>query len=281
MGADGGREARAHVLADEMNRRIVSLLGETAGPLRVEALAARLVDGDVDVAPAEEYEQRVQQLVVDLHHGRLPRLADVDLVEYDPTRSVVERPASATSRVDWTPEALTDAVIDHLGTPAANDDTTAVIEGRDGVIQAGRRLVENAEAELFFIYVSTALLQEECIACCERAIDRDVEIFLGSPATEVRELGRARLPDATIWEPQRDWWGKQAPRRVGRLVLADRQRVMLGILDRTDGSHEPVETAIVGHGRSHPIVVLVRDLLGPRLDHLDFQSDAFSDELPT
>ena len=54
--------------------------------------------------------------------------------------------------------------------------------------------------------------------------------------------------------------------------------IQLTALADTD---DPVETAIVGHGRSHPVVVLVRDLLGPRLDHLDFQSDAFSDELPT
>ncbi len=281
MARHRGQEGRARALADETNHEVVSVLAETSGSLRVEALAARLVDRSVEIAPADGYERAVEALAVDLHHDRLPRLAELDLVEYDPEASVVSRPASATGDVEWTPAALTDAVVDHLGSSAADDDSTAVIEGRDAVIQTGRRLVDGAEAELFFIYVSTALLGEECIACCERALERGVDISLGSPDTEVRELGQARLPDATVWEPQRDWWGKQAPRRVGRLVFADRRRVMLGILDNSEAGDDPVETAVVGHGQSHPLVVLVRDLLGPRLDHLDFQSDAFSGELPS
>ncbi len=37
---------------------------------------------------------------------------------------------------------------------------------------------------------------------------------------------------------------------------------------------------MVGDGRANPLVTLVRELLGPRLEHLDYQSDQFLDELP-
>jgi hypothetical protein len=40
------------------------------------------------------------------------------------------------------------------------------------------------------------------------------------------------------------------------------------------------ETAVIGAGEDNPLVVLVRELLGPRLDHLDYQSENFRSELP-
>lgn len=48
---------------------------------------------------------------------------------------------------------------------------------------------------------------------------------------------------------------------------------MLALLDEpgADGQY-PEEKAMVGGGVDNPLVVLVRELLGPRLDHLDYQS---------
>lgn len=41
----------------------------------------------------------------------------------------------------------------------------------------------------------------------------------------------------------------------------------------------PEEVALVGEGEANPLVVLARELLGPRLDHLDYQTDDFISNL--
>lgn len=133
------------------------------------------------------------------------------------------------------------------------------------------------------MYVSTELLEDDCLHHARAAVDRGVEMFMGSRDADVRALTREHLPEATIWEPRRGWVGSPGGYpKVGRLVLVDRRKVMLALLDEPgSGGDGPGETAMVGEGEANPLVVLVRTLLGPRLDHLDLQSTDFRSELPT
>lgn len=64
--------------------------------------------------------------------------------------------------------------------------------------------------------------------------------------------------------------------------LADRRKVTLAVPDEpTDEGTNPPETAVVGEGEENSLVVPVRELLGSRLDHLDYQAADFGGELPT
>ncbi|RDI71782.1 hypothetical protein DWB78_08610 [Halopelagius longus] len=61
--------------------------------------------------------------------------------------------------------------------------------------------------------------------------------------------------------------------------MADREAILLGSIGESNGA--PVETAITGEDNS--LVILMRDLLGnrlDRLDRLDRQSADFLDHLP-
>ncbi len=77
-----------------------------------------------------------------------------------------------------------------------------------------------------------------------------------------------------------DWMYEQSNfPKVSRLIVADRESVVVGLWrDGPDGSKS--EVAMVGEGKTNPLVVLVRELLGSRLDHLDYQSDDFLGNLP-
>ncbi len=121
---------------------------------------------------------------------------------------------------------------------------------------------------------------EECLPHAERAIERGAELYAGTKSREAREFFRDRLPEATIWEPQMDWMHEHSSYpKVSRLIVADRAKVVVGLWDE-DADGVKTETAIVGEGTTNPLVVLVRELLGPRLDHLDYQSDEFLGSLP-
>ena len=62
-------------------------------------------------------------------------------------------------------------------------------------------------------------------------------------------------------------------------MFADREAVMIGTLGEGDnGDYD--ETAITGEGENNSLVVLLREMLGSRLDHLDAQSEDFLTQIP-
>lgn len=280
MDPDPTSDDSARIVADPDNRFLVTAVEAADGPVSVEALARRLVDRRAAVVPTDEYETRVERATLELHHDRLPRLADAGLIEYDPEANVATRRAPALDASVGGDGASVEAVVEHLRPDRAEDDATGTLDGRESIIRYGRRLADEAEEELFCMYVDTDLLEAECIGRAAAALDRGVEMYVGSGNASVRDLTRRSLPRATIWEPQLDWLNPPSYPRVGRLVLVDRRKLMLAVLEAPppDGTH-PDERAVVAEGADHPLVVLVRELMGSRLDHLDRQSADFRGEL--
>lgn len=282
MTLDPRTETRIRLLADGTNLAVLAALDDADESLHVRTLAERLVEDEVEVVRAAEYEQRIEETVVSLHHDRLPRLAEADLLEYDPRTNEVEARGADQPTTAWEDGQLTDAALEYLQRSRALTEEFVLLQDRESVVRQGRTFAAEAEEELFCLYESPVLLQEECVTRVQRALDRGVRLYVGSRDPAVRDLARDLLPEATVWEPQTDWLNDSSLPRIGRLVLADRRKVMLAVLDGepTDATN-PDEAAIVGEGPSHPLVVLVRDLLGSRLDHLDYQSEEFTGQLPS
>lgn len=284
MGLDPCTDEHLQLLADTSNRAIMTILDDTRQALTVEEVAERLVDHNVDIVSEAEYEQHFEETLISLHHHRLPKLADAGLLKYDHEATIVRsRDTTGPADAKWHEVTSIADVARYLGTDyRASEGDIGVLEGRQSVIEYGRQLADEAREELFCMYVSTDLLEKECVRRAQKAVNRGVTMYMGSQNPEVRELTRQHLPEATIWEPQLDWLNTPTYPRVGRLVLIDRRKVMLAILEESSSdSTNPGETAVVAEGEDHPIVVLVRELLGARIDHLDFQSDEFTSELPS
>ena len=268
--------------SDSLARDVLTELDDATEPLHVADLAERLLRREEAMIETGEWDRLLERKRITLHHDVLPRLSETGVVDYDTDANVVSRRGDVPVEVDWLDgDAFYRALAEFRTSRPPEEESVGVIPGRRGVIEYGRELADEAEDELFCMYVSTDLLEDECLRRAAAAIDRGVEMYLGSRTAEVRDLTREHLPDATLWEPQRDWL--TAPSgypKVGRLVLVDRRTVMLALLERpgSDGS-SPEETALVGEGRDNPLVVLVRELLGPRLDHLDYQSANFQRQL--
>lgn len=265
------KQKQVELLSNARNRAIISKLEETNGPIYVVDLAEQLVEREIDVVSTEEYELQLERMVLALHHDQLPKLAEADLIEYNHETNTVERCATPRLGVEWLDE-ITKALKTQLEPHEADDQSIGVINGSDSIVEYGRQLCDEATEELFCMYISAELLADECVRRVKAANQRDVHVYMGSEDACVRDATRKHCPDATIWEPQLDWMNTPTYPRVARLILADRKKVMLAIIDDADGNEpEPVETALVGNGESNPLVVLVRELLGQRLDHLDFQ----------
>lgn len=281
MNFDPRTEDQLQLLCDARNRAICDILTEADGALHVKELADQLVARDVNVVSSATYDDKLDTAYIELHHNRLPKLAEVDLVEYDPDANLVSQKSQPASKVDWQNEKNLTTLVRHLPTTHEGEEgDVGVIEGLGSAFEYARKLADEAEEELFTLYVTTDLLEDECVRHGESALDRGVTIFIGSQNERVRELCREGLPDATVWEPQLDWLNTSTYPRVGRLILMDRRKVMLSVLtEPPSGEGSPEEIALIGDGEDNTLVVLVRELLGPRLDHLDYQNGDFRGNL--
>lgn len=278
--SDGHRWQNAGV--ESAYQILLNVLDDADESVHVNELAERLVKRGETLMDAERYEDAVERERISLHHNVLPRLAKSGVIEYDPESNIVSPKNVRIQNIDWLKEdSIAEALSSLRNGGPADTDAIGVLHGRQAVIEHGRSLADEAEDELFCLYVSTDLLEDECLHHAADALARGVEMCMGSRNEVVRDLTRRHLPEATIWEPQRGLLNAPVGYpKVGRLVLADRRKVMLAILEEPapDGEH-PQETAMVGEGEENPLVVLVRELLGPRLDHLDYQSTDFQSQL--
>lgn len=276
------QEQIIRLLAEPRNRAILSSLNDAAQSLTVDELAEQLIScGAISLASPVDDDER-EHLQISLHHRDLPRLAEAGLVAYDPDQNIVEYENYPSVEAEWLETEMFDELLSCFEPIlSASEETIGMVEGREDVIEYGRYLLDEADDELFLMCVGTDLFEDECVRCAKNAMDRGVNVYVGSHNPEVRDFARNNLPEATIWEPQLDWMNNpsQYP-TVGRLVFADREKLMLAMLDDPDSTDSMGVNAIVGDGAENPLVVLVRELLGSRLDHLDYQSSDFLEELP-
>ncbi|WP_225336090.1 DUF7344 domain-containing protein [Halomicrobium urmianum] len=280
MTTDRNSDETVDLLQDERNRAILNILHETSEPLSVGSLAEALVDRNHSILSAAEYEETLEQISISLHHNRLPRLSAAGLVEYDPQENTAT--FSATDiEAEWHNIEMIEEALTTLQPGDDGTDDIGVITGRTSVLEAGQSIADSASEELFCMYTSDELFEEDCMRSLQEALDRRVEIYAGSRDEDVLEFYQERLPEATLWEPQLDWMNSESTEpRIEWLILADREQVALSIRNADNDGKGEQARAIVGNGSDNPFVVLVRELLGPRLDHLDFQSEDFRDHLP-
>lgn len=247
-------------------------------------LTAQILTDEANAYDMPADEDELEAVHISLHHTKLPRLDEAGLVTYNREENLVSYKNSPSVEATWINVEMVSELVSCLRSRShVTDDTIGVIEGRENVIEYARHLTEEAEKEVFCINVSEDWFEEACLRehHAADAIERGVDIALGSTNPRVRERVRDHLPEATVWEPQLDWMHDSSTYpTVGRLVFTDRTKIMVAILTESDVDGTTTETAIVGEGDENPLVILVRELLGPRLDHLDYQSDDFLDELP-
>ncbi|ELY69311.1 DUF7344 domain-containing protein [Natrinema versiforme] len=282
-------------LADDRRRTVLAVLSDQYHPIATETLARDVAAREADVSQREVSQERVDEVRVSLVHVHLPQLCEATLVGYDEADETkrVSYEGHPAVRAEWIqPADSALATTGSTGTDAATDVDAPVngtaetdvrtLEGRDTIIATGQSLCERAEDELFLMFTTTGLLEEGCFRQIEDAVDRGVDVYLGSRDPRVRELVGERVPEVVLWEPQLDWLNLPPEgESVGRLVFADREAIMLGTLGQPladDGEY--AETAILGEGPHNGLVVLMRQMLGSRLDELDARSMDRRSQLP-
>ncbi|ADB63576.1 hypothetical protein Htur_4807 (plasmid) [Haloterrigena turkmenica DSM 5511] len=271
------------VLANLMYKRrrlVLSVLTDYDNPLSRVALARELAAHEVDKEETLD-SATIDAICADLHHVHLPKLVTAGLIEYDARSGAVSyRSHPVLEENDWFNLPLTETPRAIFSVAEPSQDIWR-IDGRANVIERCRALCNYADEELFLMYTDEDLIEETCLQCLQDAIDRGVEVYIGTQTKAIRDCVREELPEATLWEPRRDWMNMPPEReKVGRLLFADREAIMLGTLSKQNEHGIQTETAITGNGENNALVMLVREMLGSRLDHLDAQSEDFLEQIP-
>lgn len=79
---------RYRLLASGRRRTALSVLAHRTTPVALEELAVAVASREADVDATDP--DAVARVRVSLHHNHLPRMDDLDVVDYDPASNLVE-----------------------------------------------------------------------------------------------------------------------------------------------------------------------------------------------
>jgi len=268
-------------LADARRRTVLDVLSHQLSPIHTETLARELGAREQDVPESEVPADTVDEILVNLVHVHLPHLVDAGLITYDTDGQTVAYEGHPQLPVPWMHSVLQPEFRQSL-TGESDPNGIGEIEGREQVISFGQSLCDQADEELFCMFTDRQLLEAGCLTRIrDAARERDVDVYLGTRDPMVREYIQENAPEVILWEPNTDWLNLPAAGdRVGRLLLADREAVMLGTLleQETDGVHD--EQAMVGEGEHNTLVTTIYQLLRPHLEEIDDDTDDIAARLP-
>lgn len=289
-------------------RTVCAALAERRGAISVSDLAAAIVarEGDAETRLVDVTEAECAAVAATLVHEHLPALSEAGLVEYD---DAARRVAIATDapqwRADWLVEGpladIADLVETFRESPVASsgdgvgaggptadgpstdrgDDGIAdriaacrTIEGRENVFDRGHEIANDADEELFVTVPDGNRIGRECLECWRDAVDRGVDVYVGSRSPRVRDTIRSSIPGATVCEPQFDWLNFPIEEaNHGHVVFADRDRALIVTTEKSAPDGELRVGAIAGDGRENALVSLICEHLEPRLERLTTARD--------
>lgn len=183
--------------------------------------------------------------------------------------------------VDLAIEKLERGIRDHLDSvatalrqvtrrePGQDDTSIWTVEGRGNVVDRGLTLIADADEELFSLVVGEDVPEDAWIEALADAVDRGVSVLFASPRPAVRKAVGERIPEATVWEPDATLSAVPTDSdHLVRLVMADREAVMIATLGDQRITGVPRETAVWGRGPNNGLVVVLGRMLGTRIDEL-------------
>jgi DNA-binding transcriptional ArsR family regulator len=274
-------DALFEALAYGRRRTVLDVLSHQVGAIHLETLARELGTDGRDMSESELPASAVDRILRRLYHADLGPLVEAGVVSYDPEEEMVAYEGHPVLRVPWMHSVLEPEFRQHL-TGESEPQGIGVVDGREQVISFGQSLCDRADQELFCLFTDSGLLEAGCLTRIRDASrERDVEVYLGTRDQTVTEYVEEHAPAVIVWEPNTDWLNLPVEdNRVGRLLMADREAVMLGTLGEQTEQGFAEEQAMVGEGSDNSLVVMLRQMLGPHIEHIDDEPEDVEAHLP-
>lgn len=142
------------------------------------------------------------------------------------------------------------------------------LAGHDAIDSRTLDRIAEAESEIVLLVVDEALLSDALFDRLHDAIDRDVTLILGGQTEATTARLDAELPHVHTFETGLDWltgpWEEHEV-AISRLLLVDRQSLVIGSYYPDDPDGHKTEQAIYANGLENGMVVLLRRLIATGL----------------
>lgn len=259
-------------MASEMEAiEALTELGLTEYEARCYVALSQLSQGTAnDISRVADVPQsRVYDVADDLHHRGL-----VDIEGSNPKRYFALPADHAIERLhrEFSDRMETaSAALDALGSRDEDGDGAWTIASREDVSTRVGMHTDGADEEIYLHLAREEFLEPSTIDALAGAGERDVPIYVEVPAEELREEIHGQLPRAqvAVSELTLDSFG-DAARGPGRLLMVDRETLLLSAQQDGLVPGEVDETGLWGSEVAHGLVAWLRPLLVARMEQVEF-----------
>lgn len=144
------------------------------------------------------------------------------------------------------------------------------LSGSEAIETRTDRLVDSADDEVVLIVGDDGAYSDGLCDRLRAGSDRGVDVIVGALSESLETEIRDDLPEARVFGSELEWLQNRddvVEASVGRLLLVDREAILVSSIGRYDGDLE--ERAVFGSGFSNGIVVITRRMLASGLDGND------------
>lgn len=152
------------------------------------------------------------------------------------------------------------------------DGVWKIADGRD-ILNRITMHAGNADEEIYLLVGAEELLEEEVLDALAGASDDGVTVFAEVPSESARDRVHEAVPDSRVAISDLPLEAVTVEdREPGRLLMVDRETVLMSALKEGLVPSETHETGLWGAEVGYGLVVWLRLLLETRLDGIDFES---------
>lgn len=142
------------------------------------------------------------------------------------------------------------------------------LSGHDAIDSRTLDIIDDAESEVALLVVDETLLSEDLFDRLHAAIGRDLSVILGGQTSRISDQLGSELPNVHVFESELDWltsYGADHEVAISRILLADRERLLIGSYYPDSAEGTETEQAIYANGLDNGVVVLLRRLISSGL----------------
>jgi len=139
------------------------------------------------------------------------------------------------------------------------------LSGDQGISSRALSLIEGATEEIVLVVGHESIFTRKLANALESARERGVSVLVGTVTEKLRAAISDELPNVEVFVSELDWLRRSAvpedDTEISRLLLVDREAILVSSFTRTDESGREHEQGVFGRGFDNGLVTIVRRLM--------------------
>ncbi len=139
------------------------------------------------------------------------------------------------------------------------------LTGSSAIASRTLQLVDESDDELILVVGDDSTYTQELESRIRAALERDVTVLIGVTDPSLKSRVEERIPEAMVFVSELEWLSSSAvdgdQTVIGRILLVDRNTILVSSFHESAGDHLDHEQAVFGRGFDNGLVAIVRRLM--------------------